>query len=181
VQYLRGLSASIGLDSDRIVVHGASAGARLGAVAFTTSGDARFDGDELWEGISDEVNAFVGFYSTYDASMQYDSQYYGGPRDDTDPAVRANWVAADSIVNAGRAGAVHGPAAMFTGELDWSELAMQQEQLATEVRQAGYEANTYVHPGGDHGYDAGPGGLTEGGAAAAFFLVTWLDQVFPQN
>jgi acetyl esterase/lipase len=181
VQFLRGTAGPLDLDPDRIVVHGASAGARLGAVAFTTSGDEIYAGPELWEGISDRVDAFVGFYSTYDGTMQYDTQYYGGDRDSTDPQVRANWVAADSIVNAGRPDSVHGPVALFTGELDWTELVVQQEQLADAVRDAGYDATTYVHPGGEHGYDAAPSGLTEGGAAAAFSLITWLAEAFPQN
>jgi acetyl esterase/lipase len=181
VQYLRGIAPSLGLDPDRILVHGQSAGARLGAVAFTTAGDERFEGRELWPGIDQRVNGFIGFYSTYDGTMQYDEQYYGGPRDDPDAEVRANWVAADSIVNAGRDGAINGPAAFFTGELDWTELAAQQEQLAEQVEAAGYAATSYVHPGGEHGYDSGPSGLTEGGLAAAFAITAWLDGLFPQD
>jgi acetyl esterase/lipase len=181
VQYLRGIGPGLGLDPDRILIHGQSAGARLGAVAFTTAGDDRFEDGELWVGIDQRVNGLVGFYSTYDGTMQYDGQYYGGARDDLDPDVRANWVAADAIVNAGRDGAVHGPAAFFTGELDWSELAVQQEELAERVRAAGYVATSYVHPGGEHGYDSGPSGLTEGGQAAAFAITAWLDGQFPQS
>jgi acetyl esterase/lipase len=181
VQYLRGAADSLGLDRDRIALHGASAGARLGAVAFTTAGDDRFSGDELWEGIDDEVNAFVGYYTTYDGTMQYDEQYYGGPRDDEDPEVRANWMAADTIVNADDANAVTGPVALFTGELDWAELITQQEALAERVRDAGEEATTHVSPAGDHGYDASPTGLTTAGLEDAAFLVGWLDAAFPQD
>jgi acetyl esterase/lipase len=181
VQYLRGTADTLGLDADRIVIHGASAGARLGAVAFTTAGDERFAGDELWEGIDDEVNAFVGYYTTYDGTMQYDEQYYGGPRDDEDPDVRANWMAADAIVNAADDDAVAGPVALFTGELDWSELAAQQELLATRVRDAGEEATTHVSSGGDHGYDASTTGLTSAGLEDAAFLAGWLDSMFPQD
>jgi acetyl esterase/lipase len=181
VQYLRGIGPGLGLDPDRILIHGQSAGARLGAVAFTTAGDDRFEDGELWVGVDQRVNGLIGFYSTYDGTMQYDDQYYGGSRDDADPEVRANWVAADSIVNAGEDGAINGPAAFFTGELDWSELAVQQDELAERVRDAGYIATSYVHPFGEHGYDAGTSGLTEGGQAAAFAITAWLDGQFPQS
>lgn len=181
VQYLRGIGPSLGLDPDRILVHGQSAGARLGAVAFVTAGDDLFEDGELWPGIDQRVNGFIGFYSTYDGTMQYDEQYYGGPRDDPDADIRASWVAADSIVNAGRDGAINGPAAFFTGELDWTELVDQQEQLADRVDAAGHPATSYVHPGGEHGYDSGPSGLTEGGLAAAFAITAWLDGLFPQD
>jgi acetyl esterase/lipase len=181
VQYLRGAADALGLDPERIVVHGASAGARLGAVAFTTAGNDRYAGSELWGDIDDTVDALIGYYSTYDGTMQYDSQYYGGPRDDPSADIRANWVAADSIVNAADPEAIHGPVALFTGALDWSELATQQDALAAEVQAAGYEANTHVSPGGEHGYDAGPTGLTPAGLEDAAFLVTWLDSVFPQQ
>jgi acetyl esterase/lipase len=178
VQFLRGSAPSLGLDPDRIVVHGASAGARIGAVAYTTPGDPLFAGGELWPGVPDHVDAFVGFYSTYDGSHQYDTQYYGGDRDDLDPAVRAGWSGADALANAAN---VVGPAAFFTGELDWAELATQQEQFAAAVEAAGYQASTFVADGGEHGYDSSPSGLTEGGLIASAFIMGWLDGLFPQD
>lgn len=180
VQFLRGSATALDLDDHRIVVHGLSAGARLGAVAYTTAGAERFAGTELWPGIDDTVNAFVGFYSTYDGTMQYDRQYYGGLRDDPDPEVRTRWVAADSLVRAGDPETIAGPAALFTGELDWSELIVQQDELASRVRAAGHDAITSVSPSGEHGYDAGPAGLSEAGQIDAVTLVAWLDRQFPQ-
>jgi hypothetical protein len=90
-------------------------------------------------------------------------------------------MAADAIVNAADADAVTGPVALFTGELDWAELGVQQDELAERVRAAGEEANTHVSPNGDHGYDASPTGLTTAGLEDAAFLVSWLDSVFPQD
>lgn len=175
VQYLRGSAPSLGIDPEHIVLQGHSAGARVGAVAYTTAGDPLFDGPELWPGIDDHVNAFIGFYSTYDGSHQYDVQYYGGARDDTDPAVRRAWSTADALT---RTDAVRGPAAFFTGALDWTELATQQEQFADGVKAAGHQAFTFVADGGEHGYDSSPTGLTEGGLVAAGFLVGWLDGMY---
>jgi acetyl esterase/lipase len=176
VQFLRGSAPSLGLDPDRIALHGQSAGARLGAIAYTTPADPRFQGDELWPGVPDAVNAFIGFYSTYDGSHQYDLQYYGGSRDDADPAVREAWAAADAVANAD---AVPGPAALFTGSLDWAELITQQDLFAERIEAAGHQAPTFVAQGGEHGYDVSPVGLTPDGQIAAAFLVGWLDGVFP--
>ncbi len=177
VQYLRGTASRTGIDPDSIVVQGFSAGARIGAVAHTTSGDDWFAGPELWPGIPDHVDAFVGFYSTYDGTMNNDPQYYGGLRDDPDPEVRRAWMRADSIANGRRSS---GPVALFTGELDWIELVGQQEALARAVREAGHEAHTSVALGAEHGYDSAGGTLTPQGLIDATFLVSWLDQLFAQ-
>lgn len=175
VQYLRGSANETGVDPDSIVVQGFSAGARLGAVAHTTSGDDLFAGQELWPGIPDHVDAFVGFYSTYDGTMNYDPQYYGGQRDDPDPEVRRSWTRADSIVNGHDA---TGPVALFTGDADWIELVGQQEALARAVREAGQEAYTSVAAGAEHGYDTAGGALTPQGLIDATFLVSWINQLF---
>src|SRR5690606_5631550 len=100
VQFLRGNAAALDLDPERIVVHGLSAGARLAAVAYTTGGDPYFDGPSLCTGVPDHVNAFIGFYSTYDGTLEDDRLYYGGERDDEDPEVRRRWAKADALANA---------------------------------------------------------------------------------
>ncbi len=178
VQWLRGSAPALGLDPERIALHGVSAGARLGAVAFTTPGHPLFDSPELWAAIPDHLNAFVGFYSTYDGTMQYDRQYYGGDRDDPDPEVRRRWQAADSVVNA--AGAT-GPVVLFTGSLDLGDIIPQQEYLAAGVEVAGYQASAHVVEGAEHGFDTTETGLTHDGEAAAALLVGWFDRIFPQT
>ena len=80
VQYLRGTGNALGIDKDRIVVQGQSAGARVGAVAYTTPDDLLFTGPELYPDIADTVNGFIGFYHPYDGTMQYADQYFGGVR-----------------------------------------------------------------------------------------------------
>ena len=76
---------ALGISRKNIVVQGMSAGARVGAVAYTTPNDEYFAGPELWPDISDTVNGFIGFYHPYDGSMQYSSQYYGGSDESSDP------------------------------------------------------------------------------------------------
>ena len=178
VQYLRGIADAIGADPERIAVHGLSAGARVGAVAYTTPDDDWFEGPAIWDGIDDHVNAFIGFYSTYDGTLANDIQYHGGPRDDPDPAVRARWKKADAIVNSSD---VVGPALFFTGDLDWAALITQQEQFVDGVVGAGFTSDSLVSPGGDHGYDLNGVGLSPAGDVSAVFALAWLDRLWPSG
>ena len=179
VQFLRGTARAIGVSRSHLVVQGMSAGARLGAVAYTTPDDAWFAGPELWPDISDEVNGFIGFYHTYDGSMQYSSQYYGGPDDSRDQDVRDRWDKADGITNASDAA---GPALFITGSRDWSLIVDHQNAFAEALRDADLEADTRVVTGGNHGFDTGTTSrLSRLGEEAASEVLRWLNEMFPQD
>jgi acetyl esterase/lipase len=176
VQYLRTAGAELGVDPGRVVVHGFSAGARLGAVAYTTPGHEAFEGAELWPGVPDRVDGFVGFYHPYDGTLQGGTTYYGGPRDDPETAVRARWVLADALLHAADA---TGPALLVTGEDDWDVQRTQQEELAELVRAAGHEAETLVVPNAGHGFDVTGTGFTRAGQGVAGTVLAWLEERFP--
>lgn len=179
VQYLRGTAKALGISRGNIVVQGMSAGARLGAVAYTTPDDPWFDGAELWPDISTEVNGFIGFYHTYDGSMQFSSQYYGGPDDSSDAEVRDRWDHADALANAGD---VRGPALFVTGSTDWDLIVEHQDAFAARVRRTGHGARTVVITGGGHGFDSGTATrLSRLGEQAAGEVLRWLNDEFPQD
>lgn len=179
VQYLRGTAKATGISRRNVVVQGMSAGARLGAVAYTTPNDEYFDGPELWPDISDAVDGFIGFYHTYDGSMQFSTQYYGGTDDSTTAAVRERWDRADAIANASD---VEGPALFITGSKDWDLIADHQDQFAVVVRDAGEDADTFVITGGSHGFDTGTTTrLSRLGEQAAGIVLVWLNDHFPQD
>lgn len=179
VQYVRATGNALGIRKDRIAVQGHSAGARLGAVAYTTPGDPAFAGNELWPGVDDTVNAFIGFYHPFDGSMQHQDQYYGGPDTSQLPAVQQRWDLADSLDHAARA---KGPALLLTGDRDWDLQITQQDQMKAALEGAGRTARTVVVAGGGHGFDEGDGTrLSRLGEQAATEVLTFLNDVFPQD
>jgi acetyl esterase/lipase len=178
-QYLRGTARALGVSRRNMVVQGMSAGARLGAVAYTTPNDPWFAGPELWPDIPDTVNGFIGFYHTYDGTMQYSSQYYGGPDDSETAAVRERWDKADALANAADA---EGPALFITGSRDWDLIVTHQDAFASALRDAGQDAETVVITGGSHGFDTGTATrLSRLGEQAATEVLEWLNEQFPQD
>jgi acetyl esterase/lipase len=177
VQYMRGVAGALGVRTDHIVVQGHSAGARIGAVAFTTPDDDWFAGPELHEGISTAVDAFIGFYHPYDGTMQYSDQYFGGGSTSRDPRTLERLDRANSLR---RAGAARGPALFITGGRDWDLITAQQETFAAALRADHREARAVVIEGGGHGFDEGDGvRLPRLGEQAATETLAFLDRVFP--
>lgn len=177
-QFLRGTANAIGIQRDRVVVQGFSAGARLAAVAFTTPDDPYFAGPELWPDISDEVNGLIGFYHPYDGSMQYSAQYYGGPDSSTDPDVSQRWDKADSLGNATDA---TGPALFVSGSEDWSLIDEHQDKFAQALQLDGEAAETVIIEGGSHGFDDAGARLSKRGEESATKVLVWLNTEFPQS
>lgn len=179
VQFLRGTANALGIRNDHIVVQGFSAGARLGAVAFTSPNDQYFVGKELWPYIPDEVNALVAFYHPLDGTMQYEYQYYGGDENSADPKVKARLDKADSLSNASNA---VGPAAIITGEADWNIQITQGSEFIQALQDDGKDGAMLVVPGGGHGFDEGDGrNLSKLGEQSATGVLLFLNKAFPQS
>ena len=178
VQYLRGTGNALGISKDRIVVQGQSAGARVGAVAYTTPGDFLFMGPELHPDVPDTVNGFIGFYHPYDGTMQYADQYFGGSEFSTDPKVQTRLDKGDSL---GHANDAQGPALFITGGDDWEIIDQQQDAFAAALELNGHAAESVIIPGGGHGFDEGGSTLSRLGEQAAELTLRWLNDNFPQT
>jgi len=178
VQYLRGSGNALGISKDRIVVQGQSAGARVGAVAYTTPDDILFKGPELYPDVDDTVNGFIGFYHPYDGTMQYADQYFGGTEFSTDTKVQTRLDKGDSL---GHANDAKGPALFISGGDDWDIIDQQQDAFAAALELNGYEAEAVIIPGGGHGFDEGGNTLTRLGEQAAELTLRWLNDNFPQT
>jgi len=188
VQFLRGAGNALGLDKDRIVTQGHSAGARIGAVAYVGTNDDWFrsydangvSGDkELWPSVDTQVNGFVGFYHPYDGTMQYAEQYYGGAESATATAASDRWAHADSIA---RASGATGPALFVTGDKDWAEIFTQEAAFVTSLTTGGRAARQVTIPGGAHGFDEGDETrLSKLGEQALTEVLRFLNEQFPQT
>lgn len=150
VQYLRRNAAALGLDPERLVVQGHSAGARLAAQVLTTPDDPYFAGPERWPGTSNRVGGFVGFYGAYNGAQLFSDDYYGGGPDSPDPAVRERWAKANSTAHAANAA---GPALLFHGDADSMAPLQQTLGFAAALRAAGNAVQAIVVPGAEHGFD----------------------------
>ncbi|MCB1017995.1 MAG: alpha/beta hydrolase [Acidimicrobiales bacterium] len=179
VQWVRDHAGELRVDLDRIVVHGSSAGSRLGGQVYVSGDDPYYYGSEMWPTTPDHVNGFIGFYGYYTGLSADEERYYGGARSSPDPDVQERWKKANTVVNADGA---HGPALLIHGELDGVIPVGQTERFADALERAGKDVTTKVVPGADHGFDVVDGGaLTDDGRAIARTVLDWLDWQFPQG
>ncbi len=179
VQYVRDHAGELGIDLDRIVVHGSSAGSRLGGQVYVSGDDPYYYGAEMWPTTPDHVNGFIGFYGYYTGLSADEERYYGGGRSSRDPDVRERWKKANSVVNADGAS---GPSLLIHGDQDGVIPVGQTERFASALEDAGVDVTTEIVPGADHGFDVvDGGGLTPAGREMAGIVLDWLEAHFPQG
>jgi len=173
VQFLRQQAVDIGADPGRIGLHGISAGARLGAQALVSAGDEWFEGDGVWPGVPDDVNALVGFYGYYEGDVVYPDVYYGGDADSDDPDVAERYEHADSTAHASNAS---GPALLVHGEDDEVIPVDQTERFAEALEDADQDVTVEIARDAGHAFDGGNDGepLTEEGERIADLVLDWL-------
>jgi len=177
IQWTRLQADALGIDPQRILVHGSSAGARLAAQAYVTTGDDWFTGRDVWAGVADDVAGFIGFYGYYDGDTLEAERYYGGLPDDRDRDVRERWEHADSVAQAADA---TGPALLFHGDVDGLINIAQTERFGAALAEAGVDVTAFIVTDGDHAFDGRFGDLTtDTGEDAADEISRWLQDRFP--
>lgn len=160
VEYLRVVQDALG--TERVVVQGHSAGARLGGIALTTPDDPFFSGRELRDGVSDAIDGFIGFYGYYGRGQFQADVYYGS-------APRRS---ADSVANADRAS---GPALLVHGSDDGFVPARRSRRLAEALRAAGRKVELDLVAAAGHGFDGyARSTLTGDGRRSAEHILDWL-------
>jgi acetyl esterase/lipase len=88
VQYVRRNAAELGVDPERIVVDGFSAGARIGAQLLVGPDDPALAGPTRWPTPTDRIAGLIGFYGYYSGYQFQPDRYYGGRAGSKDPEVR---------------------------------------------------------------------------------------------
>ncbi|HEV8205930.1 MAG TPA: alpha/beta hydrolase fold domain-containing protein [Acidimicrobiia bacterium] len=174
VQYLRRHADDLGVDPQRIVVHGFSAGARIGAQLLVGPDDPALAGPTRWPSPTDRIAGFIGFYGYYSGYQFQPDRYYGGRATSKDPEVRARWDAANSDA---RAATATGPVLLFHGDIDPMPLS-QSTGFVDALRAAGHDADLEVVPGGNHGFDIKNGKLTPVGRLSGQRVLKWLEEHF---
>jgi acetyl esterase/lipase len=174
VQYLRRHASELGIDRQRIVVHGFSAGARIGAQLLVGPDDPALAGPTRWPSPTDRIAGLIGFYGYYSGFQFQPDRYYGGRANSSDPAVRARWKAANSDA---RATAATGPVLLFHGDTDPLP-ASQSTGFADALRAAGNDVDLVVVEGANHGFDIKNGRLTPAGQLAGVRVLDWLARYF---
>lgn len=178
-QFLRRFSDTLGIDPEAILVHGSSAGARLGAQALVTGGDPWFASPDLWPDVPDHVNGLVAFYGYYDGTSLVTEDYLGGMPTSTDPAVQERLVHADSI---GQAAGATGPALLFHGDVDGLVDVSQTERFGRALTESGRTATTRILVDENHAFDQRPGDpFTAIGRRAAREILDWLPTALPAS
>lgn len=160
VRWLRAHAPQYGLDPDRFVVGGHSAGGHLAAFLGVTNGDKQFDqGDNL--NVRSDVQAVLWFagvadfvsrvrtpgYESEAAPDSGQSRLIGGAvLQNTDKAMRASPITYVSRRSA--------PFLFFHGDRDRAVPVAQAREMHAALRKAGVPAELHILPRADHG---GPG------------------------
>jgi len=174
VQYVRRNADELGVDPERIVVHGFSAGARIGGQLLVGPDDPALAGPTRWPTPTDRIAGLIGFYGYYSGYQFQPDRYYGGRAASKDPEVRARWDAANSDA---RAATATGPVLLFHGDIDPMPLS-QSTGFVDALRAAGHDAELEVLPGANHGFDIKNGKLTPVGRLSGQRVLRWLDEHF---
>lgn len=177
VQYLRRNASDLGIDPERIVVQGFSAGARIGAQLLVAPDDPALSASTRWPSPSDRIAGLIGFYGYYDGFQFESDRYYGGRANSSDPAVRSRWKSADSDE---RAAAATGPVLLFHGTVDPLPVS-QSTKFADALRAAGDDVELEVVAGANHGFDIRYGKLTPQGLLSSRRVLSWLEHHFPDR
>jgi acetyl esterase/lipase len=174
VQFLRSHAHELSIDPDKIVVHGFSAGARIGAQLLVGPDDPALAGPTRWPTPTDRIAGLIGFYGYYSGFQFQPDRYYGGRANSGDPTVRARWKSANSDARAAEA---TGPALLMHGTVDPMPVS-QSTDFADALRAAGNDVDLAVVEGANHGFDIKDGELTPEGKLAAARVLGWLERHF---
>lgn len=165
LRYLRRFAADLGIDAERVVVWGESAGAHLAALVGLTGGQAEWDGDEGVRTGDTRVTAVVDWYGVHDAenlelrSLPVDPELIPPSHAETlsrEPLITltdGSAYGADALRLCSPISHVRGDAPPFLlmhGEQDGLVPIVQSEVFAEALQRVGGDVEFRRVPGADH-------------------------------
>lgn len=152
VRYVRAHAEAFGIDSSRIAVMGASAGAHLALLVAATKNSERWNAGGLHTGQSNEISAVVEFYGRYDVSRDRRAQFAGTTEEQT------GINAADASPSTHLTSEMP-PVLIVQGDADTIVPVRFGRELAERLAQLGVEHETIEIPGAEHSFGWEAAGL----------------------
>jgi acetyl esterase/lipase len=176
VRWLRGRSADLGIDPDRIAAWGESSGGHLAELLGLTGDDPALEGDVGMTGPSSAVVAVVAWYAPSDLTA-LPGDLGVDPRD---PATREALLLGAPAIEVPERAAQAAPIThvspgappflLLHGEADRFVPAVQSVRLHTALVEAGVRAELYLYEDADHMWLGSPEAASEALSRTAAFL-----------
>jgi acetyl esterase/lipase len=146
IRWTRANAEKLGVDPNRIVVAGYSAGGMLSLMAAATNGRKEFEGDGGNAGVSSDVNACIGVYPL--ASAQTAPGLFGGQAQATPEVIAA--ASPTSYIAKGFA-----PTIFIHGTNDGTIPVQSSIDFFTKLHALGVPSTLTLIQGADHAFDNG--------------------------
>ena len=144
IRWTRANAEKLGVDPNRIVIAGYSAGGMLSLMAAGTNGRKEFEGDGGNAGVSSDVNACIGVYPL--ASAQIAGGLFGGPDKATPEAIAA--ASPTSYITKDFA-----PTIFIHGTKDGTVNVQSSIDFFTKLHALGVRTTLTLIDGADHAFD----------------------------
>lgn len=150
IRWMRVNAADLGIDPEKIVISGNSAGGHLSLVAAGTANKAKFEGVGGNEGVSTAVAATIAFYPP----TGLERRSWGGL-----PALFGKGAPIGTLRSASPlsyAAAGHPPTLLIHGNADETVPARESTDMYDALHAAGVPVELHMYANQPHGFDADP-------------------------
>ena len=150
IRWMRANARELGIDADKLIISGNSAGGHLSLVAAGTANMPAFEGTGGNDGVSTAVAATIAFYPP----TSLDRKSWGGL-----PVLFGEGAPIDTLRSASPltyAAAGHPPALIIHGNADEIVPAREATEMYDALHAAGVAVELHMYANQPHGFDADP-------------------------
>ena len=150
LRWMRANAASLGIDANRIVVEGNSAGGHLALMVGGTAGMPELEGDGGNAGVTTGVAGVIAFYPP----TGLEARHWGGLPSLFGPAAPPETLRTASPLTYARAG--FPPTLLIQGNADTVVPATEATTMYEALHEAGVPVELHMYAGQPHAFDADP-------------------------